>query len=221
MDVLAVIPARAGSKRVPNKNIAPLAGRPLLAYTCEVARAAGVFSRIYVNTDSARIAAIANEHGIGCPILRPAALACDQTSTALAMRFFLSYLVEHDESYDALMILQPTSPLRSVQDIHEALELYETHRPAAVVSGCPVAPASWLGRVGRDGRLEDLAGDDPIYKRNGAIYVYDFDAFLFDRQPPRTMLYPMPVERSVDIDTPADWQYAEFLIQSRRVRAVR
>lgn len=215
MKILGVIPARGGSKRIPNKNIAPLAGRPLVAYTCEAALASDIFESVYVNTDSPKIRDIARQHGVDSPILRPPALAQDDTSTALAMRFFLSFLVEQGESYDAVALLQPTSPLRTSADICAAFDLYQQHAPCTVVSATQIAPANWLGHATKDGRFDALPGEDPLFRLNGAIYVHSFEHYLRDLPAPKTMLYPMPAERSIDIDTPRDWAYAEFLLQQK------
>ena len=213
MRTVAMIPARAGSKRIPHKNLTLFGGRPLIAHTCEAARAAGIFDAIYVNTDSRQIADVAEQYGAHCPVLRPSALAQDDTSTELATRFFLSYLAEHGESYDALMILQPTSPLRTAADIEAAAQLYEEHAPCTVVSVAHVAPAFWLGRGTKDGQFEGLIGDEPLFKLNGAIYIFPFAEYLAGERPTKRMLYAMPTDRSIDIDTPADLEMAEYFLQ--------
>lgn len=215
MKVLGVIPARSGSKRIPNKNIATLAHRPLLAYTCQAACEADIFDAIYVNTDCQRIADIASQYGVDCPILRPAELAGDDTSTDLAMRFFVNAIVDQGELYDAVVLLQPTSPLRSGEDIRAAFALFEQNRPCTVVSVTHVKPASWLGRVTKDGQFDAFVGDDPVYRLNGAIYVHPFEYYLDGTPSPKHMMYPMPAERSVDIDTVDDWQLAEMMLQQQ------
>lgn len=216
MRVLGLIPARSGSKRLPGKNLAPLGGKPLVAHTCEAALESGVFDAIYLNSDSREIIGAARRFGVSAPILRPTNLAQDDTTTEAATRFFLSYLAEHDETYDAFMLLQPTSPFRSANDIRDALALYEDNAPCAVVSAAPVAPANWLGRSTKDGQFERLPGGETLYRLNGAIYVYGFDAYLRGDTPPKTLLYPMPQERSVDIDTAADLRLAEHYWQEQR-----
>jgi len=215
MKVVGLIPARAGSKRLPNKNLAPLNGRPLITYTCEAAVASGVLAAVYLNTDSPSIAAAARECGVSCPVLRPAHLALDETPTQASNRFLLEFVAERGETYDAVMTLQPTSPLRTGEDIREALALFEANAPCAVVSVSPVAPAFWLGRVGKDGRFEPLPGGDVVYRLNGAIYLHLYEDYVGSRQAPRTLVYPMPIDRGVDIDTWADLQYASFLLQER------
>lgn len=212
MRVIGIIPARAGSRRLVRKNLALLDGRPLITYTCEAALTSGVLDALYINTDSPEIAAVAGEAGAACPVLRPAALAADDTPTAAANRFLLQHLAQRGETYDTLITLQPTSPLRSAEDICEALALFEENAPCEVVSASPVAPAFWLGHAGRDGRFEALDGSDVLYRLNGAIYVQAVADILAERAAPRKMLYPMPANRGVDIDTAEDLAYAESLL---------
>jgi CMP-N,N'-diacetyllegionaminic acid synthase len=143
MTVVGLIPARAGSKRLPNKNLCVVAGRPLLAYTCEMALSSGVLSAVYVNTDSRAIAATAREHGVACPMLRPAHLARDDTPMQASNRFLLDFLAERGETYDAVMILQPTSPLRTAADIRGALQLYEADASARMGGSRPWSGRTW------------------------------------------------------------------------------
>jgi len=213
MKVVGLIPARAGSKRLAHKNLALLDGKPLIAYTCEAALCSGVLSAVYVNTDSPAIATVAERFSVHCPALRPESLARDDTPTQQSNRFLLDLLAARGEEFEAVMVLQPTSPLRTAEDIREAWELFETNQPCAVVSASPVAPASWLGRVGKDGRLEPLPGEDVLYELNGAIYVYTSGDYRAGRSPARTLVYPMSRSRGVDIDTLEDLKYAEFLLR--------
>ncbi len=213
MKAVGLIPARAGSKRLVNKNLAILGGQPLIGYTCEAARASGVLSAVYVNTDSPAIAMVAERFGVHCPVLRPESLARDETPTQASNRYFLEMLAARGEIYDAVIVLQPTSPLRSAEDIREALALFEANEPCAVVSVSPITPASWLGHIGKDGRFEPLPGEDIVYGLNGAIYIYTIDDYLQGRTPARTLVHPMPRTRGVDIDTLEDLNYAEFLLR--------
>jgi len=217
MTVVALIPARAGSKRFPGKNLALLGGRPLIAHTCEAAQGSGVLSAIYVNTDSREIAGAAERCGVSCPVLRPKHLAADDSPTWDANIFVLDFLAQRSEAYDAVMVLQPTSPLRTAEDIRAALALFEEHAPCAVVSVSPVAPRSWLGHLGPDGRFERWAGEEAAYRLNGAIYVHRMDDYRQNRTPPKTMAYVMPAARGVDVDRPEDLEYAGFLLQGAPV----
>jgi CMP-N,N'-diacetyllegionaminic acid synthase len=213
MTVVGLIPARAGSRRLPNKNLACLAGKPLLSYTCLAARQSGVLTALYVNTDSPAIAEVAQRFGAECPVLRPAELARDDSPTLAANRFLLEFLAARGQTFDAVMVLQPTSPLRTAEDIRAAWELFVANAPCAVVSASPIAPAYWVGRIGRDGRFEPLSGEDILYGLNGAIYIHTCADYIKGNSAPRTLVYPMPRSRGVDIDTWEDLQYAEFLLR--------
>lgn len=216
MRTLGIIPARAGSQRFPGKNLALLQGRPLIAYACQAAIDSGVLSAVYSNTDSADIAASAERCGVSCPVLRPAHLATAQASTRDANRFLMEHVAARGERYDAVVVLQPTSPLRDAEDIRAAIALFEQNAPCAVVSVSPAAPASWLGNIGKDGRFEPLTFGETIYRLNGAIYIYAWHDYLQEREPPRTLAYCMPPQRGIDVDTPEDLQHAEYILRSRR-----
>lgn len=214
MKIVAIIPARGGSQRLPGKNLAPLAGRPLIAWTCAAARAARSPAAVYVNTDCPRIAALAAEHGVSAPALRPAHLATAAAPTRAANRWLLEVLISRGERYDAVLVLQPTSPLRTAGDIDAAVALFAQNRPCAVVSVAAAAPLGWLGTVGADGTFAplraDIAPHARTYRLNGAIYLFACEDYLRDRPPPRQVAYVMPPERSVDIDTHEDHRLAEI-----------
>jgi CMP-N-acetylneuraminic acid synthetase len=214
MRTIGIIPARAGSKRLPGKNIALLGGRPLIAHTCTCARAAGVLDAIYVNTDDPKIAALGEAAGVECPVLRPAELAADSTPTRAAVVHLLEWLAtQRGERYDTLVLLQPTSPLRSPEDIRAGMGLFREHRPCAVLAVTPLVPRSWLGTVGEDGTFGRWTGEEVAHRINGALYIHALDEYMADRPPARTIAYTMPAERSVDIDRASDLAYAEFLLQ--------
>lgn len=213
MTVVGLIPARAGSKRLPGKNTLPLAGRPLIAHTCAAAVGSGVLAAVYVNTDSPDIAAVAEQHGAACPTLRPEHLAADDTPTLDSNLFMLDYLARRGECHDAVMILQPTSPLRTADDICAAWKLYQEHAPCSVVSVMGVAPKSWLGTLVADAGFERWTGDATVHRLNGAIYIHSWDEYTRRESSAKLIAYTMPTERSVDIDTRADFEYAEFLLR--------
>lgn len=215
MTVVGIITGRAGSKRLPGKNLAPLGGRPLIAHTCEAALTSGAFSAVYVNTDSPEIAAAAHACGVPCPVLRPKYLAADDTPARDSNLFLLDFLARRGERYDALLVLQPTSPLRSPEDIRAGLRLLEEHAPCAVVSVTAVAPTSWLGHIRPDQQFDRWSGDDTVYRLNGAIYAYRWQDYVDDWPPAKTIAYAMPAERSVDVDRQEDLDYARFLYERR------
>lgn len=212
MKAVGIIPARAGSRRLPGKNLAPLAGEPLIAHTCRAALESGVFAAVYVNTDSPAIAAEAQRRGVACPALRPSELATDDAPTRDANRFLLELLAARGERGDAVVVLQPTSPLRTADDIRAAWALFQEYAPCAVVSVSPVAPADWLGHVGPDARFEPLPAGRTVFRLNGAIYVYGWDDYVTRRDPARTLAYCMPARRGIDIDTQEDLDYADFVM---------
>jgi len=220
VSILGLIPARAGSKRLPGKALIPLDGLPLIAHTCIAARESGVLAAIYVNTDSAEIAEVAGQFGAEAPTLRPAHLAADDTPTRDSNLFLLDHLRRRGEQYDAIMVLQPTSPLRTPGDVQAAARLFENHAPCEVMSVSPVTPNSWLGTVAAAGRFDRWAGDEIVYRLNGAIYVHRWDDYVSGRPAAKTIAHRMPASRGVDIDTREDLDWAEFLLQRTRQTAV-
>lgn len=230
-DVLAVVPARGGSKGIPSKNIARLAGRPLLAYTVDAARDAGV-ARIVVSTDSEEIAATARACGAEVPFLRPASLARDTTPGVPPLLHAIRWLEAHEGYRPTYVVnLQPTSPFRTAGDIQEAVRLARWERADSVLSVMPVERHPyWMKRIGRNGRLHDfiqLRGPiprrqdlPPLYALNGGIYLARREVFLRwgSWYMDRTYAYIMPPERSLDIDTPWDWHLAELILTDQKRR---
>ncbi len=233
--VLALIPARGGSKRIPRKNLAPLAGRPLIAWTIEAALAAHSVDRVVVSTDDPEIADTARSLGAGVPFLRPAALAGDQAGSLAVLRHALEALEGTVEACDLVALLQPTSPLRTADDIDAAASLFEARGARAVISVCPADhPPEWCNRLPADHSLEGFLPPEargrrsqdlpPAYRLNGAIYLYRCQDVLQDTVPAfeaGCYAYLMPRERSVDIDEPFDLRLAEALLQERDTAARR
>ena len=167
---LAVISARGGSKGIPAKNIQPVAGKPLIAWTILTAVTSGLFERIVVSTDSPEIANVAGTHGAEIPFMRPIELAADDTPGIEPVIHAVQWL-ERNEGYgpEWVMLLQPTSPLRSPVDIREAFARSEQTPADAVVSVTAVHDHPyWLKRVDQDGRMEDfIAQDELVTRRQG------------------------------------------------------
>jgi N-acylneuraminate cytidylyltransferase/CMP-N,N'-diacetyllegionaminic acid synthase len=224
--VLAVIPARGGSKGVPHKNIRLLGGRPLISYTIDAASGARLLDRTVVSTDDTEIAEIARQYGAETPFLRPAELARDESLAEPVLDHALGWLEEH-ESYlpDYVMLLQPTSPLRTAEDIDNAISLALEKDADGVVSVCPAKHHPYLiKRLGEDGQISDFLTLDRTYKRRqdlppafgltGAIYMVKRDILLESHTfyTDRTYPYIMPVERSLDIDTLWDFAMAELIL---------
>lgn len=220
MTVFALIPARGGSKGIPRKNVRPIAGKPLIAWTIEAARAARDIDAVVVSTEDAEIADVARAWGAEVPFLRPVELAADETPGVDPVLHAIEMLPEHD----AVILLQPTSPLRTAADIDGLLALVAQAGAPSAVSVCePDSHPSWMYRLDGDGRLAPLLPVPaavrrqdlpPVYSLNGAIY-YARTAWLRERRGfvgPETIGYCMPADRSVDIDGPLDWRLAELLL---------
>lgn len=226
MRTLGVIPARGGSKGVRNKNIRTLGGKPLIAYSIEAAKASSL-SRVIVSTDSEEIAAIARAYGAEVPFLRPAELATDSAKAIPVIHHALQWMENQENTkYDAVMMLQPTTPFRTFQDINEAIEILEKFGSDSVISVVDVeghhpARMKYLGQgmqlidppfceAYENQPRQEL---EPMYIRNGAIYLTRTTILKggsFKGMDCRALL--MPIGRSVNIDTEFDFRYAEWLV---------
>lgn len=224
---MVVIPARGGSKGVPRKNIRQLGGKPLLAYSLAVARALPADVTVCVSTDDPEIAEVATHYGFPVPFMRPNALASDRAGTHEVLLHALDfYAGEHGDPFKTLVLLQPTSPFRRVEQVEEALTLFETTTPEMVVS-VKLAEANPYYNLfeERHGRLEKSKPgnfirrqDCPeVYQYNGAIYVIDVAALRQRRLAEMTDIrkYVMDELSSFDIDTPLDWAQAEWLLANQ------
>jgi N-acetylneuraminate synthase len=225
MRIVAVIPARGGSKGLPGKNIRPFAGVPLLAHAIAAARACPQIDRCLVSTDAAEIADVARAYDAEVPFLRPAALAQDDTPGIEPILHAVRWLEEHGDRPDAVMVLQPTSPLRTAEDLDAAIRLLGEPKADAVVSVCDAPRHPYLiKRRSPEGWLQPFApmpkGGDEIrqafpaaYALNGAVYLIRREVLLAQRTllPERTCAHIMPMERSIDIDTAVDLELAEYI----------
>ena len=202
---LILITARSGSKRIPGKNLRLLQGKPLIAWTIETALQSEVARSVIVSTDSEEIAKVATEFGATVPFMRPATLASDDASSVdVALHALDSLPVTQQPKY--LTLLQPTSPLREVADIVGAVESLIASAADAVVGVTLCQPHNHYRTINASGFLEPFGATcRPIARINGAIYVVRIDAFRAAKSfyPSKTLPYPMPFERSVDIDDEA------------------
>jgi CMP-N,N'-diacetyllegionaminic acid synthase len=222
---LAVITARSGSKGLPDKNIKILSGKPMLAYTIEAAKKSRVFDSIMVSTDSPEYASIACQYGAEVPFLRSEELSSDTASSWDVVLEVLKKYESIGKRFDCVALLQPTSPLRSYEDIIGAANLFKGRSAGAVVSVCEIDhPAAWMNTLDESLSMEQFIKQEykekrrqdlPVYYRlNGAIYIVDYK-FLIESQDiyrQGCYAYIMPRERSVDIDTINDFLYAEILM---------
>ncbi|RSM21312.1 cytidylyltransferase domain-containing protein [Aeromonas salmonicida] len=222
---IAIIPARGGSKRLPNKNIMLLANKPLIVWTIEAALDSHCFDHVYVSTDSEDIARVAKGIGAEVPFLRPNNLATDEATTNDVVEHLVKWIEENITSVSQVTILQPTSPLRGAHHIQEAMALYKNKNANAIVSVCELEyPYQYCNTLDSSLSLDGFINpknhkrtqDLPRYYRlNGAIYV--FDRSLVGKQSNlygfNSFAYLMNTRDSVDIDNEFDFNYASFLIQ--------
>jgi CMP-N,N'-diacetyllegionaminic acid synthase len=231
MDVLAVVPARGGSKGLTQKNIRRLAGRPLLQFTVDAAAGARRLADWLVSTDDEAVAAVARGLGAPVPFLRPAELATDHARALPVIRHAVAFMEERrGRPYDAVMMLQPTTPFRKAADVDAAVGLLEATGADSVISVVPVGGHHPARMKYLDGdRLVDPPFAEayenqprqelrPMVIRNGAIYLTRRDVLVeqgsFKGADSRA--YVMPPEASVNIDTEDDLAYAEWLYERRR-----
>ena len=228
MDVLALITARGGSKGLHRKNVLPLAGKPLISWTISAALKSGRLSRIVVSTDDEEIAQVAQESGAEVPFMRPPELAQDDSDHFAVVEHAIHWLGEDEVYPDYIMLLQPTSPLRTAGDINAAIQIAKERDAAAVVSVCVTKHHPYLSKqVLKDGTLADFVSDDvgdlsrqllpPAYALNGSIYLNSRESLLSDRtfRPQGAYAYIMPPERSLDIDTPWDFHLAGLILNDK------
>lgn len=227
---LALVVARGGSTSIPRKNLAPLAGRPLIAWTIEAALRCPAIDRVVVSTDDGEIAAVAREHGAETPFIRPPELARDDTPTMPVVLHALQQLSAEGYVPGSVMLLQPTSPLRTSADINAAIALAQERSADSVVSVSLAASHPHLAkRITTDGRLEDFMAHPPVVRRQDLEPVYALNGaiYLIRREPlvesqtfygPKTYAYVMPSERSIDVDTEWDLRLCDLILGGLRGR---
>jgi CMP-N,N'-diacetyllegionaminic acid synthase len=237
MNILAIIPARGGSKGIPGKNIQPLAGKPLIAWTIEEAQKSKYISRLIVSTDDESIAVVAREYGAEVPFLRPPELAQDLSIDVEFLEHALSFLHENEQyTPDVILRLPPTSPLRSADDIDRGIETLLQHPEADAVRPIMEAPKHpyKVWKIGAHGTYleplfsKDCTGfDEPhnlprqlfpkAYIHTGAMDVMRHETItkLHSTSGNKLAFFFMKPEASVNIDSPLDFEFAEFLMERR------
>ena len=226
---IAVIPARSGSKGLPDKNIKELRGKPLMAYTIEAARESGKFDTVHVSTDSFRYAEIAKEYGADVPFLRAEELASDSASTWDAVKYVLAEYEKRGKVYDTVTVLQPTSPLRTAADIAGVFRLFEEKQANMVSSVCEMEHSPlWSNVLPEDlsmAEFEDESVADlprqslPVYYReNGAVYLLKVSHLMQGGNIYKNGCYAYIMEKlhSVDIDDQLDFLVAETILNQER-----
>ena len=224
---LAIIPARGGSKRLPNKNILNLYGKPLIGWSIKAAKNSKYIDKVVVSSDYDKILNIAKEHNVDI-LKRPNSLATDTATTVDVLKHVLEYY----NKYDYLVLLQPTSPLRNEKHIDEAIELLEQKNADAVVSVCEmdhsplwsnILPddlnmSNFLREEIKNKRSQDLK---KFYRLNGAIYICKVDRFLEENNlflKDKIFAYIMDRKSSVDIDEEIDFKIAEILLDDKKTK---
>lgn len=227
--MIAIIPARGGSKGLPGKNIKNLCGKPLIAYTIEAALKSKGIERVIVTTDSEEIAEVAKKYGAEVPFLRPAELAGDTSSAIDVYLHAVSYLQEElGEKIDKFMVLLPTAPLRTTDNIEEAIKEFKEKKAKTLISVKEAdTPISWYYQMDDKSRIKSLGLDKDkavsnrqenrnYYIPNGAIYILDTELLKKERTYycENTVAYIMDGKESVDIDNELDFMMAEVLLKN-------
>lgn len=223
--VLAIIPARGGSKGLPKKNILPLGDYPLIAWSIQAANKSNYIDRSIISTDDKNIAHISKKYGGEVPFFRPSELSSDTASSEGVILYTIQTI---KENYDIIILLQPTSPLRTSVDIDTALELMEKKNANALVSMVPLRhPIEWTSKLTSDLHIPELINYsskktrrqdfEQRFELNGAIYISTSEAFIKKETfiTDETIAYIMPTERSIDIDNKFDYELANFLVKNR------
>ncbi len=222
--ILAIIPARGGSKRLSNKNLKSLAGYPLIYWTISEAKKSKYIDKLIVSTENNEIAKISIKYGAEVPFMRPDELATDESGTFEVLNHAIN---EIKDKYDYILLLQPTSPLREVKDIDEFIEK-AVDSAKSMISVCQVNHSPlWSNTLPDDLSMANFIRKEIIGKRsqdlpsyyriNGAIYIAPISKFLENRGflGSETMAYIMDRENSIDIDTIEDFELAEFYFEKR------
>ena len=227
MKILVIIPARGGSKGIPHKNIKPLAGKPLIHYTIDVARQIVADEDICVSTDDSEIIQCVEEYGLKVPFVRPAELATDTAGTYEVLLHALNFYEQQGKQFDIVLLLQNTSPFRTADQVKEALALYQSDIDMVVsVKECSANPYYCVFEENQDGYLKICKGDGNITRRQDAPKVYEYNGAIYAINPQslkqmplnkfsRRIKYVMDEQSSLDLDTMNDWKMAELIISQK------
>ncbi len=227
--ILAIIPARGGSKGIPRKNIRPLAGKPLIAYSILPAKQSKYIDRLIISSDDQEIIAVAKSFGAEAPFVRPSELASDTAKSLPVMQHAVKFCeVAEGGKYDFVVLLEPTGPMRVTEDIDGAIEMAINKEADSVVGLMELEDANPV-RVKKivNGKIEPFCIPEPeglrrqdqekAYLRNGSIYVFRRDSLVENNSlwGKESLAYVMPRERSVNIDEESDFLVAEYFLKKR------
>lgn len=225
MKIIYLIPARGGSKGIPHKNIKLLKGKPLINYSIEIARQLAEDSDICVSTDDLEIKKVVEETGLKVPFIRPDYLASDTATTSDVIVHALDFYAKQGINYDVVVLLQPTSPLRTVQNVKDCLALYTTDLDM-VTTVKESSVSAVLCKENQEGYLEKIFGKnvvrrqdaEKLYEYNGAVYVINAKAIKEKGLGGFTKIkkHIMDEQNSVDIDTMLDWQFVEAILENKK-----
>lgn len=229
--ILAIIPARAGSKRLPKKNSKLLLDKPLIEWTIEAAKACNLLDCVMVTTDDQLVANISKELCVNVPFLRPEALAQDNSSSIDVVIHAIDFYRSNGKHFDYVMLLQPTSPLRNSQHITEAVELLIEKNADAIISVCPCEHSPlWSNTLEESGSMVSFLSGDLLNKRsqdlpdfyriNGAIYLVKTERLIKEKSffiRDKIFAYKMSAKESVDIDEEVDFLFAEAILKNREL----
>jgi CMP-N,N'-diacetyllegionaminic acid synthase len=230
MERLIIIPARGGSKGIPNKNIKPLNGKPLIQYTVDIARQLSADEHICVSTDSVEIARVVESLGLKIPFMRPQALATDTAGSRGVVLHAVDYFEQLNRKYDCIMLMQPTSPFRSLSDLQEMIKLFTKDLDMVVsVKESHSNPYFSLFEENESGYLQlSKKGnyvrrqDCPkVYAYNGSVYLINGDSIRQKEFSEFTRIrkFVMNDVHSIDIDTEFDWWTAEMIIEKSKIES--
>ena len=229
--VLGIIPARSGSKRLQNKNILKLLGKPLISWTIDAAIKSNFITDLIVSTDCYYIAKLAKSYGANVPFIRPPSLSTDKSSSFDVVRHALKFYLKKDLKFDLVIMLQPTSPLRDSSHIDKAITQIIEREDNAVISVCKAEhPPQWCNKLEKDLSMDNFLSESfkkhrsqdfsNYYRLNGAIYVAKAKTILQTNisdffSITKTSAFEMDPEVSVDIDTSFDFLITEYLLRKK------
>jgi|APSaa5957512535_1039671.scaffolds.fasta_scaffold29951_2 N-acylneuraminate cytidylyltransferase/CMP-N,N'-diacetyllegionaminic acid synthase len=222
--MIAIIPARSGSKGLPGKNIKSLCGKPMIAYTIESALKSKYITEVIISTDCKEIEKIALKYGAKSYFLRPNHLASNDAKAIDVYIYTIEKLInEYDYIINEFIVLQPTSPLRKVDDVNSAIDLFFGKKADSVISYTKENhPIEWHQYINLEGKFEKIFNNNKLLNRqesresyypNGAIFIFKYNLIKQNKYyNSNSYAFIMPIEKSIDIDTRFDFEIAEYLI---------